>query len=83
MVQLRQLLLDPSVNVEYAGLRTELEARTRELMAAQLQFGAPDSLRAKLDQLQVRCPALRDAGLPRCCAHGAVAFSKRTQCPQG
>ena len=59
VVQLRQLLLDPAVNREFAGLRAELEARLRDLQAAQLelaarQFGGPDPLLGKIDELQVR-----------------------------
>ena len=57
VVQLRQLLLDPAVNREFAGLRAELEARTRELAAAQLELKAlkfgPEPLLAKLDRQQV------------------------------
>ena len=57
VVQLRQLLLDPAVNREFAGLRAELEGRMRELAAAQLELAAlkfgPEPLLAKLDKLQV------------------------------
>lgn len=58
VVQLRQLLLDPAVNREFAGLRAELEARAAELAAAQLElqavrFGGPDPLLAKVAKLQV------------------------------
>lgn len=56
VVQLRQLLLDPAVNREFAGLRAELEARTRELALAQaaVRFGGHgEPLLAKLDKLQV------------------------------
>ncbi|PRW61504.1 Serine threonine- kinase CTR1 [Chlorella sorokiniana] len=55
VVQLRQLLLDPAVNREFAGLRAELEGRTRELALAQaaVRFGGHgEPLLAKLDKLQ-------------------------------
>jgi chromosome segregation ATPase len=58
VVQLRQLLLDPAVNREFAAMRADLEARTRELAIAQLELQAlkfgPDPLMAKLDRQQVR-----------------------------
>lgn len=56
VVQLRQLLLDPAVNREFAGLRAELEGRTRELALTQaaVRFGGHgEPLLAKLDKLQV------------------------------
>ena len=56
VVQLRQLLLDPAVNREFAGLRAELEGRTRELALAQaaVRFGGHgEPLLDKLDKLQV------------------------------
>ncbi|EFN58948.1 hypothetical protein CHLNCDRAFT_140946 [Chlorella variabilis] len=63
VVQLRQLLLDPAVNREFAGLRAELEARTRELAAAQLELKAlkfgPEPLLAKLDRQQDEIANLR------------------------
>ncbi|KAI7838354.1 hypothetical protein COHA_007922 [Chlorella ohadii] len=55
VVQLRQLLLDPAVNREFAGLRAELEGRTRELALAQaaVRFGGHgEPLLDKLDKLQ-------------------------------